>query len=80
MGSVVKGLSMSDVRHCLHQIRRAWDDQTPWKPFDPTVVVTPRLDLTMVEFAWLFVVGHHAHRKRTKTSAAKATSEETMTG
>lgn len=72
MSSVVKGLSMSEVRKCLQKIRVEWDRQTPWAPFDPSSTVTAvdpdKRTMSMSEFAWLFVIGHHTNRKRQKRS------------
>ena len=62
VGSVVVGLTMSDVRQCLSKIRSAWDEATPWKPFCPSRSVFR--DTSMEKFAWQFVAGHHIHRKR----------------
>lgn len=71
MSSVIDGLTMSEVRRCLQKIRSAWDEQTPWGPFNSSAVIieperTGGKVMTMSKFAWLFVIGHHTNRKRHK--------------
>lgn len=70
MPSVIEGMTMSEVRQCLQQIRRSWNEQTPWVPFNPSAkfkfVKTQDETLTMSKFAWMFVIGHHINRKRQK--------------
>ena len=64
MSSVIDGLSMSDVRQSLHKIRYSWSNQTPWSPFDSSKTIGFD-QMSMSQFAWLFVTGHHSARKRT---------------
>lgn len=71
MTSVVKGLSMSEVRRCLQEIRRSWDDHSPWMPFNPsnTLEACTTQNMSMTQFTWMFVSGHHAQRKRSRSTA-----------
>ena len=76
MTSVVQGMSMSDVRNCLFKIRSSWDTQTPWEPFNPSMLVSegPReeREMSLTRFTWLFVLGHHTNRKRYNSASQAA--------
>ena len=68
MSSVIPALTMSEVRRCLQEIRKAWDTQTPWKAFDSSrKLAALGHDMTIMQFAWMFVAGHHAQRKRQRS-------------
>ena len=75
MASVVPNLSMSEVRRCLQEIRRCWDRHTPWSPFNPSQhlsISTEQTPLSFTKFTWMFVSGHHTHRKRQRADRGSA--------
>ena len=78
MTSVINDLSMSEVRRCLQEIRKSWDNQTPWVPFCPSTLLhsAGEPQISMTKFAWLFVSGHHVQRKRQRVDKrlSKATT------
>lgn len=77
MASIVPGLTMSEVRRCLQEIRRSWSKQSPWVPFNPSaqVTVVEGFSMSLTKFAWLFVSGHHVQRKRQRIEKQGARNE-----
>jgi hypothetical protein len=66
MASIVPGMTMSQVRRCLQQVRTSWGDATPWEPFDGGAESEVNPEISIGRFALHFVAGHHTHRRRPK--------------
>jgi len=68
--SAVEGLTVADVRRCLDKVRKSWAD------LDKThfsLLIPVNDNLTIQDFCFRFVLGHHRKRhakSKTKTRAS----------
>ena len=53
-------MQVADVRKCLTQVRRAWDDHSPTTPVRLCAVLPNGMRVD--EFCFTFVMWHHAKR------------------
>jgi hypothetical protein len=60
MTSAINNMSVADVRKALSNMRKEWTKHSVVHPFFPSYHVTE--ELTISEFAFKFVMGHHAKR------------------
>jgi len=60
MNSAIKSMTVADVRKALSTMRREWGKHNCVQPFFPSQKITEHL--TVSEFAFKFVMGHHAKR------------------
>lgn len=60
MTSAISDMSVADVRKALSNIRKEWQRHSYVHPFFPSKKLTD--DMTISEFAFKFVMGHHAKR------------------
>ena len=60
MTSAISDMSVADVRKALSNMRKEWQKHNSVQPFFPSKALTN--DLTISEFAFKFVMGHHAKR------------------
>tara|TARA_B100000945_G_C20397353_1_gene605516 strand:+ start:1672 stop:1941 length:270 start_codon:yes stop_codon:yes gene_type:complete len=60
MTSAIPDMTVADVRKALASMRRDWAKHSCVQPFFPSQTLTN--ELTVSEFAFLFVMGHHAKR------------------
>lgn len=60
MTSAINDMSVADVRKALANMRKEWQKHNYVQPFFPSKYITD--DLTISEFAFKFVMGHHAKR------------------
>ena len=60
MTSAINNMSVADVRKALSNMRKEWTKHSVVHPFFPSYYVTE--ELTISEFAFKFVMGHHAKR------------------
>lgn len=60
MTSAINDMSVAEVRKSLATMRREWSKHSCIQPFFPAYKLTD--DLTVSEFAFKFVMGHHAKR------------------
>ena len=60
MTSAINDMSVADVRKALAHMRKEWSKHSCVKPFFPSYILAQ--ELTVSEFAFKFVMGHHAKR------------------
>ena len=60
MTSAISDMSVADVRKSLSNMRKEWTKHSAVNPFFPTKLIRP--DMTISEFAFKFIMGHHAKR------------------
>tara|TARA_B100000482_G_C12612127_1_gene299496 strand:+ start:1540 stop:1779 length:240 start_codon:yes stop_codon:yes gene_type:complete len=60
MTSAIQDMSVADVRKALSLMRKEWNKHSCVRPFFPSEKITD--SLTVSEFAFKFVMGHHAKR------------------
>lgn len=60
MTSAIHNMSVADVRKALSLMRKEWSKHSCVHPFFPSEKLTE--NLTVSEFAFKFVMGHHAKR------------------
>jgi hypothetical protein len=60
MTSAINNMSVADVRKALSNMRREWSKHSCVQPFYPSKMLTE--DMTIAEFSFKFVMGHHAKR------------------
>tara|TARA_B100001741_G_scaffold146705_1_gene121051 strand:- start:1164 stop:1418 length:255 start_codon:yes stop_codon:yes gene_type:complete len=60
MTSAIHEMSVADVRKALSLMRKEWLKHSNVKPFFPSYIITD--ELTVSEFSFKFVLGHHAKR------------------
>jgi hypothetical protein len=60
MTSAIHEMTVADVRKALSLMRKEWAKHSNVKPFFPSYKLTN--DLTISEFSFKFVLGHHAKR------------------
>lgn len=60
MTSAIQNMSVADVRKALALMRKEWTNHTFVQPFFPSKKLID--DMTIAEFAFRFVMGHHAKR------------------
>lgn len=60
MTSAIHEMSVADVRKALSLMRKEWLKHSNVKPFFPSYQLTD--ELTVSEFSFKFVLGHHAKR------------------
>jgi hypothetical protein len=58
--SAIDGMSVSEVRKCLDQMRKQWREKDETAPF--YMCETFHDNITMDKFAFQFVMGHHFKR------------------
>ena len=59
MTSAINDMTVADVRKSLSTMRKEWASHSCVDPFFPSKKLS---DLTIAEFAFKFVMGHHAKR------------------
>ena len=60
MTSAIHDMSVADVRKALALMRKEWYKHSSVQPFFPSKLLTDKL--TMADFAFKFVMGHHEKR------------------
>ena len=60
MTSAIQSMSVADVRKSLACMRKEWSKHECVQPFFPSKKITE--ELTISNFAFKFVMGHHAKR------------------
>lgn len=60
MTSAIDNMTVADVRKALSLLRKEWSNHTCVQPFFPSQKLTEHLSIS--EFAFKFVMGHHAKR------------------
>ena len=60
MTSAITDMTVADVRKALSSMRKEWNKHSCVQPFFPSQMITP--EMTVSEFAFKFVMGHHAKR------------------
>ena len=60
MTSAIQEMSVADVRKALANMRKEWSKHSSVHPFFPSKHLTH--ELTIAEFAFRFVMGHHEKR------------------
>lgn len=60
MTSAISDMSVADVRKALSNMRKEWQRHSYVNPFFPSKMLTE--DMTISEFAFKFIMGHHAKR------------------
>ncbi len=66
MTSAITDMSVAEVRKALSHMRRQWSQHSCVHPFFPCACL-PGADMTVSEFAFRFVMGHH-HKRHQKTA------------
>lgn len=62
--SSVEDMTVADVRKALSHMRREWQKHSAICPFFPSHAL-PNSDMSVSEFAFRFVMGHH-YKRHTK--------------
>ena len=77
--SAIENMSVADVRKALSQMRKKWQKHSCIHPFFPSHDITT--DMTVSEFSFRFVMGHHEkrHQKSNDLAAARRTIREVTT-
>lgn len=65
--SAITDMSVAEVRKALSHMRREWQKHSCVHPFFPCQML-PASSLTISEFAFRFVMGHHHKRHQKQTS------------
>lgn len=60
MTSAIQNMTVADVRKSLAHMRKEWTKHSCVNPFFPSLHLSN--DLTISEFSFKFVMGHHAKR------------------
>ena len=60
--SAVEGLSVADVRRCLDKVRKGWAESESSGHFSLTMVINEEIPMTIQDFCFKFVLGHHQKR------------------
>lgn len=69
MTSAIPGVSVAEIRKALQQVRDRWRKHSPETP----IYLTETLfnDMTIEQFAFLFVLGNHVRRHHKCASAKR---------
>ena len=62
--SAIDDMSVAEVRKALSQMRKEWGAHSIVQPFFPSKLLVN--DLTISDFAFRFVMGHHSKRHQTQ--------------
>jgi len=60
MHTTVDRMTVADIRKALSKLRRDWSDHSQIHPIYTSTTLTH--DMSMSEFCFRFVMGHHAKR------------------
>ena len=67
---LVNEMTVAEVRKSLAHMRREWGRHSTVCPFFPAAQL-PMRDMSISEFAFQFVMGHHAKRHHRQTDRAE---------
>jgi hypothetical protein len=70
MTSAIEGMSVADVRKCLADIRKQWQDHSVQNPIrgchEIACIPKNRTPVMIEEFSFQFISGHHNKRHNAK--------------
>ena len=69
--SAITDMSVAEVRKALSHMRREWQKHSCVRPFFPCHTL-PTSEMTISEFAFRFVMGHHHKRHQKQGSSTQS--------